>query len=76
MEKNIGKMDRNFRMLLGFAIIATGLVFQSWWGLIGLVPIITGLVNWCPAYSIFRINTCRPYGMKDSCGTGEAGLVD
>jgi len=38
-------------------ILAAGLYFQSWWGLIGAIPLFTAMVAWCPAYVPFNINT-------------------
>jgi len=57
MTCNMGKSDRVIRGILGVAILGAGLVFQSWWGLIGLIPLATSLVGWCPAYVPFKINT-------------------
>lgn len=62
MIKNAGNVDRGLRIVLGLVLLS--LVFigpQTWWGLIGLVPLVTGLAGNCPVYSIFGINTC---GMK------------
>ncbi len=59
MEKNIGNADRIFRFAAGLAIIIIGSVAQSWWGLIGLVPIATASMSHCPAYLPFGINTCK-----------------
>ena len=59
MEKNIGESDRIFRIAAGLAIIIVGLVAQSWWGVIGIVPIITASVGHCPAYTPFGINSCK-----------------
>lgn len=73
MGKNVGKIDRSVRILFGFAIIGTGFVFQGWWGAIGLVPLVTGFINWCPVYSMLRINTCGRLGVEDSCGATKAG---
>ena len=73
MKKNIGKIDRQLRILFGFAVIGIGFVFQSWWGVIGLVPVVTGMVKRCPAYAIFGINTCGLLGVKDACRAGESG---
>ncbi len=56
MECNVGKNDRIIRITAGAGILILGLVFQNWWGLIGLVPLATGLVRWCPAYV--------PFGLK------------
>ena len=59
METNVGTIDRIFRLVAGVAIIAAGAYYQSWWGLVGLVPLFTGTTRWCPAYLPFGINTCR-----------------
>ena len=59
MTKNEGKTDRFLRVITG--IILLSLVFigpQSLWGLIGIVPLATGLLGNCPLYSILGINTC------------------
>jgi hypothetical protein len=58
MKKNVGKLDRNIRIGLGVIIILAGIAFGSWWGLIGLIPLITGLVNRCGLYLPFGISTC------------------
>lgn len=68
MIKNVGKIDRYARIIVGIAAIGAGIVFQSWWGLLGLVPLVTAFIRWCPAYSVFKINTCNPFGGKDTCG--------
>ncbi len=57
MTCNMGRGDRIFRGVLGIVILVAGIFFQSWWGLIGLIPLITSIVAWCPAYVPFRINT-------------------
>lgn len=56
--KNVGTLDRALRVIVGLILLS--LVFvgpQTWWGLIGLVPIATGLISWCPAYSLLKIKT-------------------
>jgi sulfite exporter TauE/SafE len=58
MKANVGKIDKNLRIVAGIAIIAVGFYYQSWWGAIGLAPLITGLIKWCPAYLPFGISTC------------------
>lgn len=57
MTFNIGKTDRVLRGVLGIVILGAGLFFGSWWGLIGLVPLGTAFVSWCPLYVPFGINT-------------------
>ena len=44
-------------MVAGVAIIAAGFYFQSWWGAIGIVPLLTGALRWCPPYQLFGIST-------------------
>ncbi|HHC71617.1 MAG TPA: DUF2892 domain-containing protein [Thiotrichales bacterium] len=58
MNANEGSIDRIVRIIAGIILIA--LVFvgpQTPWGWIGVVPLVTGLLGWCPAYSIFGIST-------------------
>jgi len=59
MQKNVGGIDRGIRIVIGIAVIAAGIVYKSWWGVIGLVPIATALLGWCPPYAIFGINSCK-----------------
>ena len=57
MKCNVGKTDRLLRIIAGSAIILVGIYFQNWWGAVGIVPIATGLLRWCPAYLPFGIKT-------------------
>ncbi len=59
MQKNVGSADRTIRIIVGLAIIGAGVYYQSWWGAIGLVPLATALLGWCPPYSLLGINTCN-----------------
>lgn len=65
MTKNMGTIDRILRILVGVALLAWGflpLVTGGeiiWWGALGFVLLFTGLINWCPAYSLFGISTCK-----------------
>ena len=59
MKTNEGTIDRALRIIAGLALIAlaaTGTVGA--WGWIGIVPLATGLLGWCPAYTLLGINTC------------------
>lgn len=59
MLKNEGKIDRTLRVLVGLALLSLTVVGpQSLWGLIGLVPLVTGLAGFCPLYRVLGINTC------------------
>jgi hypothetical protein len=46
------------RSVLGIAILGAGYYYQSWWGLIGLVPLGTGLMGYCALYTVLGINSC------------------
>lgn len=63
MKRNIGTIDRILRILVGVVLIAlaaTGTI--GWWGWIGVVPLLTGLVSSCPAYSLLGVNSCGVKG--------------
>ncbi len=57
MKKNLGSTDKVIRIILGAAIVGLGIYFSNWWGLVGLVLLITAFINWCPAYSLIGIST-------------------
>ena len=63
MNKNIGKIDKALRIVIGIAIIVAGVAYNSWLGAIGIVPILTAIISWCPLYCPLKINTCS----KDEC---------
>lgn len=63
MKANMGTADRTIRIVVGLAIGVLGIVFHSWWGLVGLLPIATGMISYCGLYSVLGINTC---GAKSS----------
>ena len=57
MKKNMGSTDRWIRAIVGIAIGIAGIYFQSWWGLIAIVPLGTAIIGWCPVYAPFRLST-------------------
>ena len=59
MKKNVGGFDKVLRLVLGLVIIALGILFQSWWGLIGILPLFTGSINRCPFYLPLGLSTCK-----------------
>jgi len=60
MKVNIGTADRVIRVIASLVILGLGIIFRSWWGLIGLLPIVTGSIRFCPAYVPFGLTTCKP----------------
>ena len=57
MKANVGSTERTLRILAGLIILILGLIYKSWWGLIGLIPLITGLIKWCPINALFKGST-------------------
>ncbi len=61
MSRNVGGVDRMLRIVAGLVLIgATVFHLLPLWGWIGIVPLATGLIGWCPAYLPFGFRTCRP----------------
>ena len=58
MKPNVGGIDRTLRIVLGLGIVAAGFYFKSYWGFVGLVPLLTAGVRFCPLYSILGLRTC------------------
>jgi hypothetical protein len=59
MNKNVGLADRFLRIFLGLGLVgATIAGVVGPWGWLGVVPIITGIVGFCPAYPLFGVSTC------------------
>ena len=59
MKFNVGGVDRILRIVIGLVLIAraaTGTV--GWWGWLGVIPLLTGVVRFCPLYSLVGMNTC------------------
>lgn len=62
MTKNIGNFERILRIVVGFALIAAFFLNDSaysWLYLLGIVPLATGVIGWCPPYQLLGINTCK-----------------
>ena len=61
MKPNVGNTDRIIRIIVGVALLSAVFLVDSnarWLGLIGLVPLATGLIRWCPAYALLGTDTC------------------
>lgn len=61
MKQNIGFIDRFVRIAIGVSLLALTLFLEGnarWWGLVGLVPLLTGIAGSCPLYSMLGLSTC------------------
>jgi hypothetical protein len=61
MKTNVGGIDKIVRITAGLGLLAFALLSDSparWWGLVGLVPLATGVFGFCPFYPLVGINTC------------------
>lgn len=58
MQKNVGGMDKAIRVIVGLVIIGLGLYYKSYWGFIGILPIVVAAVGYCPLYALLKKNTC------------------
>ncbi len=65
MQKNVGQIDKIIRIVIGVAVIMLGVINQSWWGAVGLVPLLTAFVGFCPLYTVLKVST------GESCGCNE-----
>jgi hypothetical protein len=61
MKSNVGGIDRVLRILAGLALLSLIILLDGpyrWLGLIGIVPLVTGLARWCPLYPLMGLSTC------------------
>ncbi|MCS6923369.1 MAG: DUF2892 domain-containing protein [Fimbriimonadales bacterium] len=59
MQPNVGGIDRAVRIALGITVIGWGVYAQSWWGLVGIPLLLSGLTGQCFAYKLLGVSTCR-----------------
>jgi len=61
MKPNVGALDRIIRVVIGLGLLSLLFVLEGnarWWGLIGVVPLLTAAIGWCPAYVPFGLSSC------------------
>ena len=61
MKTNVGGIDKVLRIVGGLALLSLIFILEGnarWWGLVGIVPLLTGTLGWCPAYTLVGLNTC------------------
>lgn len=59
MKSNVGGIDKILRIVVGLILISLVFIVPTPWGWIGLVPLATALINFCPLYPLLGINTCK-----------------
>ena len=59
MKCNVGGTERIIRIALGSTILLIGLYYRNWWGIVGLAPLITGVIRYCPLSAVLGISTCK-----------------
>lgn len=60
MNANVGTIDKTLRVILGLGLLSLIFILEGnarWFGLIGILPLATASLNWCPAYTLFGIKT-------------------
>ncbi|MNN22145.1 hypothetical protein D3C81_1354920 [compost metagenome] len=58
MHRNVGSIDRIGRILIGIGLLAWAISGGPVWAWIGILPLATGLLGWCPAYRLLGVRTC------------------
>jgi hypothetical protein len=59
MKKNVGSIDKILRIVLGLGLIGFAVITKNWWGFIGIVPLLTAFMNYCPGYSLLKVSTVQ-----------------
>lgn len=59
MKQNVGQTDMIIRIVLGLIIGILGIAFQTWWGLLGLLLLVTGIFKICPLYLLLKLSTLQ-----------------
>ena len=59
MHHNIGGIDQILRIVLGVVICTIGVIYNNWWGLVGLIPLVTGTMSWFPLYKLVELSNLK-----------------
>ena len=62
MKRNVGTVDRTIRIIAGLVLLSLVFILDGnarWWGLLGVLPLATGVVGWCALYIPLGIDTCH-----------------
>jgi hypothetical protein len=61
MKTNVGGIDKAARIIAGLILLSLIFILDGnarWWGLAGIVPLLTGTLGWCPLYTLLGLDTC------------------
>jgi hypothetical protein len=58
MRCNVGRTERIVRTAAGLAILGLGVYLDTYWGLLGFLPILTAVIGWCPVNAVLKLSTC------------------
>ena len=59
MHHNVGGIDQILRIVLGVVICTIGVIQNNWWGMVGLIPLVTGTMSWCPLYNLVWLSSLK-----------------
>jgi len=59
MHHNVGGIDQILRIVLGVVICTIGVIFNNWWGMVGLIPLVTGTMSWCPLSKLVGLSSLK-----------------
>ena len=59
MHHNVGGIDQILRIVLGVVICTIGVIYNNWWGLVGLIPLMTGTMSWCPLCNLMGLSSLK-----------------
>ena len=54
-----GQSIKFYRIVLGVVIFTIGVIYNNWWGLVGLIPLVTGTMSWCPLYNLVGLSSLK-----------------
>ena len=59
MHHNVGGIDQIPGIVLGVVICTIGVIYKNWWGMVGLIPLETGTMSWCPRYNLVGLSSLK-----------------
>ena len=59
MHHNVGGIDQILRIVLGVVICTIGVIYNNWWGMVGLIPLVTGTMSWRPLYNLVGLSSLK-----------------